>query len=175
MSPVQPVDPRVRLAIAQWPPDAARGAVSTFCAEYSISRKTFYAIRKRALVEGQAAALSARHAPDPSSGSRTIHRHRRRHRTGGCVTGSESRPSTRTVQSRPVAASSTSATHSAGPTCSCSTKPPGSWSSTTAAPSSSSTTGPRRASATSATANPETQEETGSVTDVLTHELRPMS
>lgn len=38
-----PVDPRVRLAIAQWPPNAPRGAVST--------------IRRRALEEGQAAAL----------------------------------------------------------------------------------------------------------------------
>lgn len=60
MSRVQPVDPRVRLAIAQWPSEAPRGAVTTFCAEHSISRKTFYAIRKRALVEGQAAALEPR-------------------------------------------------------------------------------------------------------------------
>ncbi|MBD3943628.1 transposase family protein [Microbacterium sp. NEAU-LLC] len=60
MSRVEPVDPRVRLAIAQWPLDAPRGAVTTFCAEHSISRKTFYAIRKRALVEGQAAALEPR-------------------------------------------------------------------------------------------------------------------
>jgi hypothetical protein len=29
----EPIDPRVRLAIAQWPKDAPRGAVSTFCAE----------------------------------------------------------------------------------------------------------------------------------------------
>lgn len=34
--------------------------MTTFCAEHSISRKTFYAIRKRALVEGQAAALEPR-------------------------------------------------------------------------------------------------------------------
>jgi hypothetical protein len=60
MSRVEPVDPRVRLSIAQWPPDAPRGAVTTFCAEHSISRKTFYAIRKRALEEGQAAALEPR-------------------------------------------------------------------------------------------------------------------
>jgi transposase InsO family protein len=60
MSRVEPVDPRVRLAIAQWPPDAPRGSVTTFCAEHSISRKTFYAIRNRALVEGQAAALEPR-------------------------------------------------------------------------------------------------------------------
>jgi len=33
MSRVEPVDPRVRLAIAQWPPDAPRGAVTTLCAE----------------------------------------------------------------------------------------------------------------------------------------------
>src|SRR6188508_2590854 len=60
MSAVEPVDPRVRLAIAQWPPDAPRGAVSTFCVEQSISRKSFYAIRKRALEDGQAAALEPR-------------------------------------------------------------------------------------------------------------------
>jgi putative transposase len=60
MSPVEPVDPRIRLAIAQWPPEAPRGSVTTFCLEHSISRKTFYAIRKRALEEGQAAALEPR-------------------------------------------------------------------------------------------------------------------
>lgn len=26
-----PVDPRVRLAIVQWPPDAPRGPITTFC------------------------------------------------------------------------------------------------------------------------------------------------
>src|SRR5579875_1652095 len=57
---VEPVDPRVRLAIAQWPPKAPRGAVTTFCAEHGISRKTFYAIRNRALTDGQAAALEPR-------------------------------------------------------------------------------------------------------------------
>lgn len=60
MSPVQPVDPRIRLAIARWPDDAPRGAVTTFCLEQAISRKTFYAIRKRAVTEGQAAALEPR-------------------------------------------------------------------------------------------------------------------
>lgn len=56
----KPVDPRVRLAIAQWPEDAPRGAVTTFCAEHEISRKTFYAIRARALADGQAAVLEPR-------------------------------------------------------------------------------------------------------------------
>lgn len=60
MSNNQPVDPRVRLAIAQWPPDAPRGSVTTFCAEHRISRKTFYAISARARQEGQAAALEPR-------------------------------------------------------------------------------------------------------------------
>ena len=69
MSRVEPVDPRVRLAIAQWPPDAPRGAVTTFCAEHSISRKTCYAIRKRALVDGQAAALEPRSRRPKSSPS----------------------------------------------------------------------------------------------------------
>lgn len=34
--------PGVRLAISQWPQDAPRGAVSTFCAEHGLSRMTFY-------------------------------------------------------------------------------------------------------------------------------------
>ena len=60
MSRVDPVDPRVRLAIVQWPPDAPRGSVSTFCAEHGISRKTFYEIRKRAELDGPVAALEPR-------------------------------------------------------------------------------------------------------------------
>ncbi|GGK92857.1 hypothetical protein GCM10007382_11310 [Salinibacterium xinjiangense] len=60
MSLLQPVDPRVRLAISQWPSDAPRGSVTTFCFEHDLSRKTFYAIRKRAQLEGQAAALQPR-------------------------------------------------------------------------------------------------------------------
>ncbi len=55
-----PVDPRVRLAISCWPDDAPRGAVTAFCAEYNISRKTFYLLRTRARQEGQAAALEPR-------------------------------------------------------------------------------------------------------------------
>lgn len=56
----EPVDPRVRLAIARWPDDAPRGAVSTFCAEHGISRKTFYLLRHRAQVDGPAAVLEPR-------------------------------------------------------------------------------------------------------------------
>jgi putative transposase len=71
MSAVEPVDPRVRLAISQWPPDAPRGSVSTFCAEHGISRETFYAIRRRALEDGQAAALEPRTRRPRSSTNRT--------------------------------------------------------------------------------------------------------
>lgn len=53
-----PIDPTIRLAIATWPEDAPRGAVTAFCTLHGISRKTFYAIRKRAETEGQAAALA---------------------------------------------------------------------------------------------------------------------
>ncbi|MGW0161705.1 IS481 family transposase, partial [Mycobacterium sp. NPDC003323] len=56
----EPIDPRVRLAIAQWPDDAPRGAVSTFCAEQGISRKSFYELRKRAMADGPAAVLEPR-------------------------------------------------------------------------------------------------------------------
>jgi putative transposase len=63
----KPVNARIRLAIAQWPDAAPRGAVTSFCAEHGITRKTFYAIRARALDEGQAAALEPRsHRPKTS-------------------------------------------------------------------------------------------------------------
>ena len=60
MAASEPIDPRVRLAISQWPEDAPRGAVSTFCAEHGISRKSFYELRKRAKTEGPAAVLEPR-------------------------------------------------------------------------------------------------------------------
>ena len=53
------VDPRVRLAITQWPSDAPRGAVTTFCAEHGISRKTFYEIRRRSLTDGARGGVGA--------------------------------------------------------------------------------------------------------------------
>ena len=60
MSQVEPVGPRVRLAIAKWPDNAPRASAATFCLEHGIARKTFYAIRKRAQEDGQAAALEPR-------------------------------------------------------------------------------------------------------------------
>jgi transposase InsO family protein len=65
----EPIDPRVRLAISQWPDDAPRGAVSTFCAEHGISRKSFYALRKRAMSDGPAAVLEPRTRRPKSSPS----------------------------------------------------------------------------------------------------------
>lgn len=70
MSKNEPVDARVRLAIALWPADAPRGAVTSFCAEHQISRKTFYAILARARAEGQAAALEPRSRRPRSSPTR---------------------------------------------------------------------------------------------------------
>ena len=66
----EPIDPRVRLAISQWPDDAPRGAVSTFCAEHGISRKSFYELRKRAKVDGPAAVLEPRSRRPRSSPSK---------------------------------------------------------------------------------------------------------
>jgi putative transposase len=66
----EPIDPRVRLAIAQWPDDAPRGAVSTFCAEHGISRKSFYELRKRAIADGPAAVLEPRSRRPLSSPSK---------------------------------------------------------------------------------------------------------
>jgi transposase InsO family protein len=54
------ISSRVRYAITQWPQDAPRGAVTAFCAEHQISRKSFYAIRARAAEEGAIAAWSPR-------------------------------------------------------------------------------------------------------------------
>lgn len=51
-------------------PTTHRGSVSTFCAEHGITRKTFYAIRARALDEGQAAALEPRSRRPKSSPTR---------------------------------------------------------------------------------------------------------
>jgi putative transposase len=70
MAATEPIDPRVRLAIARWPDDAPRGAVSTFCAEHDISRKSFYELRKRAELEGPAAVLEPRSRRPKSSPSR---------------------------------------------------------------------------------------------------------
>ncbi|MGW0455762.1 DDE-type integrase/transposase/recombinase [Gordonia sputi] len=63
------IDPLVRLAISQWPDDAPRGAVSTFCAEHGISRKSFYELRKRAKSEGPSAVLEPRSRRPKSSPS----------------------------------------------------------------------------------------------------------
>lgn len=70
MTSNEPIEPRIRLAIAQWPSDAPRGAVSTFCTEQGISRKSFYELRKRARTEGPAAVLEPRSRRPGSSPSK---------------------------------------------------------------------------------------------------------
>ena len=70
MAANEPIDPRVRLAISQWPDDAPRGAVSTFCAEHGISRKSFYEIGKRVRTDGPAAVLEPRSRRPRSSPSK---------------------------------------------------------------------------------------------------------
>jgi putative transposase len=66
----EPIDPRVRLAISRWPDDAPRGAVTTFCTEHGISRKSFYVLRERARIEGPAAVLEPRSRRPRSSPSK---------------------------------------------------------------------------------------------------------
>lgn len=66
----EPVDARVRLAISLWPRDAPRGAVTSFCREHGLSRKTFYVLLTRARSEGQAAALEPRSRRPHTSPSR---------------------------------------------------------------------------------------------------------
>jgi putative transposase len=70
MAACEPIDSRVRLAISQWPDDAPRGAVSTFCREHGISRKSFYELRKRARLDGPAAVLEPRTRRPRSSPSK---------------------------------------------------------------------------------------------------------
>lgn len=65
-----PVDPRVRLAISQWPVNAPRGAVTSFCAEHQISRKTFYALLARSRRDGPAAVLEPQSRRPKTSPSR---------------------------------------------------------------------------------------------------------
>jgi transposase InsO family protein len=65
----EPIDPRVRLAISRWPDDAPRGAVSAFCVEHGISRKSFYELRKRTKVDGPAAVLEPKSRRPKSSPS----------------------------------------------------------------------------------------------------------
>ena len=66
----EPIDPVVRLAISQWPDDAPRGAVSTFCTEHGIARKSFYELRKRAMTDGPATVLEPRTRRPKSSPSK---------------------------------------------------------------------------------------------------------
>lgn len=64
------IEPSVRLLIVSWPDDAPRGAVSAFCREHGISRKSFYALRQRARLEGMAATLEPRSRRPKTSPSR---------------------------------------------------------------------------------------------------------
>lgn len=57
MATNDPIDPKIRLAISRWPDDAPRGAVTAFCDEYNLSRKTFYKLRNIATTESPAAVL----------------------------------------------------------------------------------------------------------------------
>ena len=70
MAANESIDPRVRLAISQWPEDAPRGSVSTFCAEHGISRNSFYELRKRVKADGAAAVLEPRSRRPRSSPSK---------------------------------------------------------------------------------------------------------
>lgn len=70
MAANEPIDPRVRLAISRWPDDAPRGAVSTFCAEHGLSRKSFYELGNRVKSDGPAAVLEPRSRRPRSSPSK---------------------------------------------------------------------------------------------------------
>src|SRR4051812_29429375 len=93
MAASEPIGPRVRLAISQWPDDAPRGAVSTFCAEHGISRKSFYELRKRATADGPAAVLEPRSRRPRTSPAKLTEEVKEQAVTGaGCVGGLGARP-----------------------------------------------------------------------------------
>lgn len=50
----------VRLAIANWPEDAPRGAVTAFCSQHRIARSWFYELRARGRTDGALAVVSPR-------------------------------------------------------------------------------------------------------------------
>src|SRR6478735_4011774 len=56
MSKPQP-EIRIRHAVATWPENAPRGAVTAFCREHGVSRAWFYQIRSKADAEGSLQAL----------------------------------------------------------------------------------------------------------------------
>jgi len=61
----------VRWAIANWPGDAERGAVSRFCERHEISRSVFYKIRRLALEVGPVGATEPGSRRPHASPSRT--------------------------------------------------------------------------------------------------------
>ena len=65
MSKPQP-DIKVRHAVATWPEDAPRGAVSAFCRKHDVSRAWFYQVRAAAARVGPVKALEKR-PPVPSA------------------------------------------------------------------------------------------------------------
>ena len=75
MNSNDPVNSTIRLAIAQWPEDAPRGAVTVFCQEHAITRNTFYKILKRARTHGIDSALeplSRRPKTSPNTTNETV-------------------------------------------------------------------------------------------------------
>lgn len=75
MNSNDPVNSTIRLAIAQWPDDPPRGAVTVFCQEHGITRNTFYKILKRARTNGIDSALeplSRRPRISPNATNETV-------------------------------------------------------------------------------------------------------
>lgn len=59
-------DIRIRHAVATWPEDARRGAVSAFCRKHNVSRSWFYQVRATAERVGSVKALEKK-PPVPST------------------------------------------------------------------------------------------------------------
>lgn len=56
MSAIYP-DPKIRLAVANWPDDAPRGAVFAFCKKHKVSRAWFYKVRAISVAESPMHAM----------------------------------------------------------------------------------------------------------------------
>ena len=70
MSSLNP-DPRVRLAVVNWPEDAPRGAVAMFCRKHKVSRAWFYKVRELAAAQGAGAAMELKSTRPVNSPAKT--------------------------------------------------------------------------------------------------------
>ena len=64
-------NPKVRLAVANWPDDAPRGAVTAFCKKHKVSRAWFYKVREIAMTQSPEAAMELKSTKPLNSPTKT--------------------------------------------------------------------------------------------------------